>query len=249
MNMIERNEYFWQRLFDSLFRRGSNVALQPVEIAKKLAKTMLNERTVSVNRVYVPNVYLVNLSPQDFERIFVFKNSLAEELSEYLKKKASEQNYSMVGEPRIEFEIEEELPPGKMRIYARLEEDHDNIHKNSLDTDEDTLIYKSVNRKTVSSKNPLFELIVVEGPDINRTFMVGTGKYILGRQPTCDFILKDEQVSRRHCQFEEIHGRIMVTDLGSRNGTLVNNSKIDRTFLKPGDFLKVGVTVLEFKKS
>ena len=253
MDLLEKNEHFWQRLFDGLFRRGGAVSLQPVEIAKKLARIMVSQRTVSVNHVYVPNVYLVNLNPRDFERLSVFEHSLARELEDYIAKKAAEQNYTLVGTPRVELEVEDELAPGEMRVVARMEEEKPAVEDVKVATpvagDGDTLIYQAINEAPPSLEEPAFKLTVLEGPDAGRTFLLKSGRQVLGRQPACDFVLTDEQVSRRHCQVEESHDRILVTDLGSRNGTMVNGVRVERTFLKPGDRLQVGRNVLELQVS
>lgn len=251
MDWLEKNEHFWQRLFDGLFRRGGDASLQPVEIAKKLARVMVGRRTVSVNHVYVPNVYLVNLSPVDFERLSVFEHSLARELEDYISKKAAEQNYTLVGKPRVEFEVEDELAPGEMRVAARMEEEPKRDGGNVAGAMEegDTLIYQAVDGVSEAPEEPVFKLAVLEGPDAGRTFLLQKGRQVLGRQPACDFVLTDEQVSRRHCQVEESHDRVMVTDLGSRNGTIVNGKRVERAFLKPGDRLQVGRSVLELQVS
>ncbi|MEW8958502.1 MAG: DUF3662 and FHA domain-containing protein [Moorella sp. (in: firmicutes)] len=250
MDLLEKNERFWQRLFDNLFRRGTGVPLQPVEIAKRMAKTMLAQRTVSVSRVYVPNIYLVHLNPGDFERLSAFEHALAEELADYLKRKAAEQNLTMVGEPRVEFEVEEEVAPGDVRIHARMEEGPLEDKKFETVQEDDTLIYKGVAEERVEeSRRPSFKLVVTAGPDAGRTFLLRPGKQVIGRHPACDFLLTDEQVSRRHCQLEESHQRVLVVDLGSRNGTLINGKRVERAFLTPGDCIQVGRTVLELQLS
>lgn len=249
MDWLEKNERFWQRLFDGLFRRGGEAALQPVEIAKKLAKVMASQRTVSVSHVYVPNIYLVNLNPGDLERLSAFENSLARELAAYLKKKATELNYTMVGEPRVEFEVEDEVAPGEMRIHARLEEGPGEEAAKDGPGNGDTLIYGAIKEEVPRTGQAAFKLTVISGPDAGRTFLLQPGKQVLGRQPTCDFILTDEQVSRRHCQLEDNHDRVMLTDLGSRNGTLLNGQRVERAFIKPGDRLQVGRTTLELQES
>jgi Protein of unknown function (DUF3662) len=52
-----------------VFSRAFSSQVQPVEIARKLAKEMDAHRTPSVSRVYVPNQYTVWLSPEDHGRI------------------------------------------------------------------------------------------------------------------------------------------------------------------------------------
>lgn len=249
MDWLEKNEHFWQRLFDSLFRRGEGASLQPVEIAKKLAKKMVAQRTVSINNVYVPNVYLVHLSPKDFQRLSAFETSLARELADYLRKKADDQNFTMVGEPRVELEVEDELAPGELRVHARIEElQQEQSERDALDEGK-TLVFPELSDTAKLPVQSSYKITVISGPDAGRSFLIRPGKQTLGRQPSCDFVLTDEQVSRRHCQLEESHDRVLLTDLGSRNGTLVNGEKVERIFLNPGECFQVGQSVLELEIS
>ncbi len=52
-----------EALFEGVFGRAFRTNVQPVELARKLAKEMDDHRTVSVSRVYVPNEYTIYLSP------------------------------------------------------------------------------------------------------------------------------------------------------------------------------------------
>ncbi len=248
MDWLGRKEHLLQRLFENLFRQGRNAYLQPVEIAKGLAKKMAALRTVSISNVYVPNIYLVGLSPEDFQRLSAFGNSLARELEEYLSKKADEQNFTLVGLPQVRLEADAELPAGEMRIDARMEEGRagKNKAKNS-DDDRSTLVFAPINVEHNSTEQTIHKLIIISGPDSGRSFYIRAGKQTLGRQPACDFVLTDEQVSRRHCLLEESQKKVLLTDLGSRNGTIVDGKKIKQYSLEPGERFRIGRTVLELK--
>ena len=52
-----------ESLFEGIFGRAFRTNVQPVELARKLAKEMDEHKTISVSRVYVPNEYTVYLSP------------------------------------------------------------------------------------------------------------------------------------------------------------------------------------------
>jgi len=68
----------------------------------------------------------------------------------------------------------------------------------------------------------------------------------MGRQSGNDVVVPDEQVSRRHAEIEERNGGLVVTDLGSSNGTFVNGTRITSAqTLQPGDTVQVGTTVLK----
>ena len=67
----------------------------------------------------------------------------------------------------------------------------------------------------------------------------------LGRNPDADVRLDDSWVSRVHCEISEISGNLLVRDLDSRNGTLVNGQYVKEAHLLPGDRLTVGLTSFE----
>lgn len=74
----------------------------------------------------------------------------------------------------------------------------------------------------------------------SRTF--GRGKYLIGRSPSCDLEIPDRTMSRQHAMLEVVDDeRIYLTDLDSRNGTLVNGERIMNTVrLKPEDIVAFG---------
>jgi phosphoserine phosphatase RsbU/P len=68
----------------------------------------------------------------------------------------------------------------------------------------------------------------------------------LGRSSTNDVPLADRTLSRVHARLEEADGHLRLVDLGSRNGTAVNGSRItDPVILRPGDRIQLGETVLD----
>ena len=74
----------------------------------------------------------------------------------------------------------------------------------------------------------------------SRTF--GRGKYLIGRSPSCDLEIPDRTMSRQHAMLEVVDDeRIYLTDLDSRNGTMVNGERIMNTVrLKPEDIVAFG---------
>ena len=70
----------------------------------------------------------------------------------------------------------------------------------------------------------------------------------IGRHSTNDITITDRMVSKRHAVVGRVKGQIVVKDLGSRNGTLVNGEKVEKAILVSGDRLKIGNAVLRFFK-
>lgn len=71
-------------------------------------------------------------------------------------------------------------------------------------------------------------------------------KLTVGRDSVNDIQLLDQKVSRRHFAIEKKKGFYILKDLGSRNGTYLNEVRIESTELKPGDKIRAGNTCLAF---
>ena len=70
--------------------------------------------------------------------------------------------------------------------------------------------------------------------------LVGTDSYILGRSAQCDFVVDDSSISRRHAEVRAVNGEIEVCDLGSRNGTCVDDVGISRCTVRHGQHIRFG---------
>ncbi len=63
---------------------------------------------------------------------------------------------------------------------------------------------------------------------------------VLGRDPGCDVVLNDTKCSRRHAVVEDTAEGLVIRDSGSANGVYVNERRVDRSFLRPGDTIRLG---------
>jgi len=67
---------------------------------------------------------------------------------------------------------------------------------------------------------------------------------VIGRAPDCDVVIQDLKASRRHCQLTRKENGFLLQDLGSRNGTLVNGTKItEPMLLKVNQTFQIGDTM------
>lgn len=72
-------------------------------------------------------------------------------------------------------------------------------------------------------------------------------RLMIGRRETCDISLKFPNVSSHHCELELVNGYWRVRDLNSRNGIKVNDSRIDTSWVLPGDTLAVAKHIYEMR--
>src|SRR5262245_59329412 len=91
------------------------------------------------------------------------------------------------------------------------------------------------------------KLLVVQGRPPGKSISFPPGEYVFGRGAECHVRPISDWVSRQHCLLRvSPEGSLSVSDLGSRNGTLVNGVRILlETTLKNGDQLQVGPLVFE----
>jgi len=73
----------------------------------------------------------------------------------------------------------------------------------------------------------------------------GSERLLVGRHPTCDVVLSDPSVSRRHAQLTFRDGVWVLQDLASTNGTRVNGERVGRTTLHPGDLISLGAQAVQ----
>jgi len=91
------------------------------------------------------------------------------------------------------------------------------------------------------------QLKVMKGKPRGHCLRFGPGEFVFGRGPECHVRPNSELVSRQHCLLKVwAGGQLLVRDLGSANGTLVNGSRVvGERVLNDGDTLQVGPVVLQ----
>jgi hypothetical protein len=237
-------------LVEGTFSRAFRSEVRPVEIARKLAREMEENKSFSVSRTYVPNEYRVFLSPRDRQRFADYEDALAAELAGYLLEHARRERFALLSRPVIEFVTDERLGLGEFGIQTGVvHQEEDAVHSEAPDPGGRTMIYSSAGRVV----EPLEErarvqvhtaLLLFDG----KRMVVGPAGATLGRSRQCDVVLADPNVSRQHAEIRPRGGSWVLTDLGSTNGTLLNGRRIDHPeVIKPGDEIELGTTLVTFE--
>jgi len=240
-----------EKYVDGFFKDNFGGRVQPVDIAKRLAREMRDCRRVSISNIYVPNLYTVFLNPDDSENITTFSSMLAKELGEYVTKKAAEKRYTLTGPPSVKFEQDQALPAGELRVASEFSEAPPEKEQTAPEDKpiEHTQRFRPVKEYTrAEASSPVNGFLQVkEGPDQGKVFQLKAASLVLGRHEGCDIVLNDSSVSRRHARLELHRGRYHIVDLGSTNGTKVNGSRVGTKALEPGDTVIIGTTTCTFK--
>jgi hypothetical protein len=253
MGVLRNLESRIEGLVEGVFNRAFSSKVQPVEIARKLAKEMDAHRTASVSRTYVPNQYTVWLSPEDHDALEGYERSLAQELSGYLLEHARRQDYALLTRPEVTLEVDERLRLGEFGIQTRLVKPPAREGAEPVEGQPgETMVYTAAPPKPQRSRAPKRARGMVETKAVvvldDRRYVLEGPKAVIGRSRDCDCVLADDNVSRRHAELRRLQsGDWQVIDLASTNGVKVNGRKVESTRLAVGDRVTLGTTEFVFE--
>jgi len=89
-------------------------------------------------------------------------------------------------------------------------------------------------------------LVVIYGQDLGKKHNLDQPAVLAGRSSKCDIHVDQESVSRNHAKIINTGKSIILRDLGSTNGSYVNDELIDEYVLRDGDLVKIGRTIFKF---
>ena len=254
MSLLRSIEQRIEGLVEGLFGRAFRTNVQPVELARKLAKEMDDHRSVSVSRVYVPNEYSVYLSPSDRDQFTTYEDSLVDELREHLSDHARREGYALLSQPRVAFETDADLDVGEFGIATRMVQREREPSEEGLGgvpaAPGETMVYRQAQAAVPTQAASPVEL-GVEPPRArltvgDRTHEISSRRLVIGRSKECDVQLSDPNASRRHAELRRDGTAFWIVDLGSTNGLEVNGKRTQRAKLSDGDRVTIGTTELVF---
>ena len=91
-------------------------------------------------------------------------------------------------------------------------------------------------------------LLVIKGADEGKQFELTDPVMTVGRDASSRIRLHDTEVSRRHAEFRLTGNRVQLVDIGSANGSFVNNVKVKEATLHAGDQIVIGQTTLVYSQ-
>ena len=275
MSVFRRIEQSLETTFERGFRRAFKSQLQPVELARKLAREMDLNKVISVAKVYVPNEYTIHLSTQDHEAFRSYETTLTNELATYLEAHARSSGFSLVAPPTVTISTDADLRAGEFGISCRMVDapavpvvpatPDEDIPGDSVGAVPAPVISTPA---PVAAANPALAGVsgtqVISAADaqasglhpetmtlIMRCERIALTKRVtsMGRSRERDVVVADPNVSREHCEIRHVGYDYFLIDLNSTNGVSVNGRPVTRHALTNGDVITMGATELRVEVS
>jgi hypothetical protein len=237
MRSMSRVERFFERLVERPSARLFRTRLQPIQILRRIERAMESGRGSGDQRDQAPDRFTVFVNPEDLAMLAPLDGVAADLASDALTF-ARSHRLELRGRPRVAFHPDPVIPRGEVEVEAR----------NSSAT------RSAVDEPDAASSTRVYELPVatavaavleVREPKAGpRTVAVSGRPMQIGRAYDCDLVLRDARVSRQHVRLHARGGVLVLTDLGSTNGTRVNGQRVREVVLGAGDRIAIGDSVL-----
>ena len=251
MSGLSRFERRLEGLVSGVFARAFKGAVEPVELVAALKREVDNTaRILSRDRRLVPNSFMIELGTDDFQRLSEYGRTLQHELANELREHADIQRYTFSGPIDIVLTERENLPVGRFRVRSATVGSpvRQRPPANDGQTQMQSVPPSPPQAPPPRPAGPIQVLLEMNG----RTRPVNPPGVVLGRGTDADIQVNDPGVSRRHAEIrlmpEGPDGvRVVVVDLGSTNGTLVNGRRTSESELTDGSTIKIGTTELTLR--
>ena len=229
MGVLQRFERRIEDMVNRPFARAFKAEVQPVEIASALQRECDDRAAiVARGRTMVPNAFTVALGPHDHERLSVYAEALGQELAAMVREHAEEQRYVFIGPVTVTFERDEELATGRFQVRSAAEAGATAAESNT-----------GVPAATTGTGVPWVEVG-------STTYALARAVTRIGRGSDTDLRIDDPGISRNHAELRRSGGDVMVVDLGSTNGVVVDGQPVGEQRLKDGARVQLGSTTMIF---
>ena len=230
MSRLQRMEQRLETWVSGAFSRMFRSEVQPVEVASALQHELdRNAQVLSRERSLAPNAFTVRLSPRDHDRLSPYSSSLVTELTALVREHADLQRYAFPGPVEVAVERDDDLRTGQLRVSSAVRA---GVSSAAADRGHPAPAYLSVNDSVVP---------------------VTAAGVLVGRGSEADVRIDDPGVSRRHAEFrvlgEGVDADVVVVDLHSTNGTIVDGTRVAQAPATDGTRVQVGSTTITVHRS
>jgi hypothetical protein len=248
VSVLQRFEKRLEGLVEGAFAKVFKGVVHPVEILNAMQREAEAHKAILAGgRTLVPNRYVIDLSPYDHSRLAPYAAALAQELAQSQAEFIGEQGWTVYGDVIVEIERGEGLDTGMFRVtaevYTGAAEPAPPPPPPSYDPGYPPYGQQPGYGPPAGGPGRNARLVSSDG----RVYPLSVGSTVIGRGDQANLRLPDVGISRRHARLDFDGGQVIITDLGSTNGTSVNGQRISAVALNPGDMIQIGTTTLTFR--
>ena len=230
MGLLENFEDRLDQLVNGTFAKAFRDVVEPVELAARIQKEMdTRAAIVSKGRTVVPNIFTVDLSTEDIARLDVFAEQMRTELGDVARLYATDQRYTFLGAVEVRFHEDPSLKTGVFKVRSQAHADAGaSMHASA---------------KPIPAHEATGHPRLVIGP---ASYPLTKSHTRIGRGANADIPLDDTGVSRAHADIV-LGLPVVVRDLASTNGTLVDGRRISEAPLHDGALIQIGSTTITYR--
>jgi hypothetical protein len=238
MRPLAALERFLERLFERPTARLLGAHLEPVTLARRLERAMDEARRVDAAGMLAPTRFSIRVSRADAAGLAGL-TTLEEDLADVALNHARRRGYRIPERPTVALIGTPELAPGVVSVTAGFA---DGRPPPGLPD----ALPEMTRVHSLPPAIPPGALLRISAPGRPPRDIALDGRPLtIGRATDVELVLADPLASRRHARLSSRGGRLVLTDLGSTNGTRVNGEPVREAVVGPGDRIEVGATRLE----
>ena len=266
MGPLAAVERFLERLFERQTARLFKTAIRPIQVQRRLERAMEGSRVRDGSRTLVPYRFTVRMTPDDLTAVRAMAPSLAADLADGALAFARAHGYSLLDRPTVALRPDPSVEVGDILVDAADPTERSRAAvaapEEAADGSSEPVggLEGSPVEQSPPPAQPLGEgtaVFVVPGADgpratLRETRPDGTTRTIIfdgrpltiGRAPDNVLVVRDGRASRHHARIDGRRGTLILSDLGSTNGSYVNDRRVDSVALGTGDRIRIGTTSL-----
>jgi hypothetical protein len=246
VSVLQRFEKRLEGLVEGAFAKVFKGVVHPVEILNAMQREAEAHKAILAGgRTLVPNRYVIDLSPYDHSRLAPYAAALAQELAQSQAEFIGEQAWTVYGDVIVEIERGDGLDTGMFRVTAEVYTGGEvaPVQQPAYDAAPAYSPYDQQQGGGYQPHGGHNGRISGDG----RSYPLQMGSTVIGRGDQANLRLPDVGISRRHARLDYDGSQVVLTDLGSTNGTMVNGQRVSAVALNPGDMIQLGTTTLTFR--
>lgn len=239
--LLDRLESIVESVVEGAFGLILRGKIQPLEVARRLTREAEEQKIITLNRVFVPNRFVVGLHPRDMATLQPIAQELQAEFQRFVGEWVIDRDYAVTGPIQVTLTSQDKVGRGRMRIQGSLDDVRlaEEAARKGFGFDLQLVPEENVGR-----------LQVEKGPDANRTFTLLARPMLLGRGMDCDIRLQDPAIPPRYARIEPDGNSWRLEeleDLGGGPSLLINDEEEHDGRLRDGDTVRIGRNVFRFR--